>query len=125
MKNPADKVMRYRYVDFSHSNGDVKIQLRTYLEVRKTPKGAWVVEYEPNWFQGQEEHFVLDGFGKRLCHQTKELAWSSFIARKQRQLQFTLSTAKRVQTILKSLRTFDTPPEKDIVLSERTVEFIL
>lgn len=88
--------VRYRIMDPATSDGDPYV--REYVVVAKTPSGAWVV---PSWSAyrlkqgatlkelrddiGIETHFVLDGPGKRLCHETMEMARDSYRARKKRQ----------------------------------------
>lgn len=74
------------------------IECIKYDLIKKTPKGAWIRRTLP-WHgtQVNQKRFVLDGEGKRLAYPTKELARTSFIARKRRQvaiLQSRLEVAK-------------------------------
>ena len=68
----------YRYVDKSFREGEFTIYLCEYKILRETPKGAWIDAYG-------EEKFCLSGSGKRYAHTTRELAYSSFKARKEMQ----------------------------------------
>lgn len=93
----------YRYDDVSSSSGCVDeygewvrgtsyttVVLTTYAVVKKTPKGAWLVNGK----------FVLDGPGKRGAHATKELALESFVARKERQRRILKAQLSRIETAL-------------------------
>lgn len=86
---------RYRYRDAIGPRG-ATIELDEYVEIRKTPCGAWVQETYLGHVVGRER-FVLDGPGKRLCHQTKEMAWQSFAARKSTQLRLAKAAMQRAE----------------------------
>lgn len=58
-----------------------RIELETWREVKKTPKGAWIERT-----YGVRK-FVLDHGRKRYAWPTKEEAWESFLARKRKQAQ--------------------------------------
>lgn len=94
--DPSTEKLHYRYTSsftscgYFDADGDwirssseisVSIELETFLEVKKTPKGAWI--------HGERsgEKFVLDYGRKRYAWPTKELAWESFIARKRKQIR--------------------------------------
>jgi len=82
---------RYRFEDRTYSSvidpdaeifgSELHVELRLFEVVRETPRGAWV---RP--FMGSEV-WVKNGPGKRLCHETPELAAESFAARKRRQIR--------------------------------------
>tara|TARA_R110000782_G_scaffold261206_1_gene352735 strand:+ start:1512 stop:1835 length:324 start_codon:yes stop_codon:yes gene_type:complete len=59
----------------------MKFILLEYREVRKTDQGCWVARYH----YSDKLKFVLDGSGKRFCHETKEMAWDSYKRRKEAQ----------------------------------------
>ena len=75
--------MRYRYEEQIYDSG-VKLNLREFNELKKTKCGSWVIE--ACWWPGKKR-FVLDGIGKRYCHETKEMAFDSYIMRKKSQLR--------------------------------------
>jgi hypothetical protein len=76
--------MRYRYSELIGVEG-VTLFLIEFKETKKTKCGAWVVE--KNWVIGKKR-FVLDGAGKRYCHETKEMAFDSYKMRKKSQLRY-------------------------------------
>ena len=65
----------------SRSEIKVVVRLEVFREIRKTPKGAWIEVP----FHGKK--FVLDHGRKRYAWPTQELAWESFVARKQKQIR--------------------------------------
>ena len=94
--------LRYRYQEALSEDG-IHIHLIEFVEVKKTTKGCWVSER--NW-RFDKDKFVLDGTGKRHCHQTKDMAWDAFILRKKAHVrharnsldiaQFALDTAVKL-----------------------------
>lgn len=74
------------------------------IVLRKTPKGAWCRRLAPGYAWQREaiqlgvddclmtpcgkEFFVLDGFGSRKYHETDELAWRFYKARKRHAVTF-------------------------------------
>ena len=73
--------MRYRYEEHMTEEG-VKLTLREFAEIKKTKCGAWVLE--KCWWPGRKR-FVLDGVGKRYCHENKNIAYDSYKIRKKLQ----------------------------------------
>lgn len=69
--------------------GGIEIQERRFAAVKKTPRGAWVVELNPYTFwqaaicDGFFKRFVLDGARKRYCYPTQDEALLSFRKRKE------------------------------------------
>jgi hypothetical protein len=78
------EAMRYRYQESITDNG-IMLILSEFIETKNTKCGAWVVE--KNWATGKKR-FVLDGVGKRYCHETKEMAFDSYKMRKKSQLRY-------------------------------------
>lgn len=110
---------RYRYVDVIHDPEGVTVCLRKYAVVRKTPKGAWVTRraYMP-WMKLDEMpksslRFVLDGPGKRYCHDTLQHTWSAFKHRKIRQLDIAELQAKRAKWALRAIKELDDAPDSE------------
>lgn len=112
-----EQVFRYRYQDNVTPEG-VEITLLRFIEVKKTPAGAWVEQYwGPGWYRGKK-FFVLDGSGKRRCHQTKEQAWASFRIRKQRQKFHAEVTAKKAAYALKQIERLGFAPDTTVLCGE-------
>lgn len=103
-------IYRYRYVESVVCEGSISINLIEFVEVSKTPKGAWVKEFK--WYD--KTIFVLDGSGKRYCHITKELAWQAFIMRKRSHLRHAKNSAERAQYALNVALKFDGTPDKGV-----------
>lgn len=70
----------YRYEECRHTDG-VRVTLREYPVLRKTPKGVWL----DTGFGGSR--FVLRDAHKRWACPTKDEAEESFKARKRRQIK--------------------------------------
>lgn len=67
----------------SRSEIRVVVRLEVFREIRKTPRGAWIEVP----LQRHGKKFVLDHGRKRYAWPTQELAWESFVARKQKQIR--------------------------------------
>lgn len=98
----------YRYEDVHYSagvdqfdnplpGGRIRVELREYPVLKRTPKGAWIKECW-KWsammpFPGEEtrqdrgERFVLLTARKRFAAETKEQALDDYKARKRRQIR--------------------------------------
>lgn len=111
---------RYRYRDAIGPSG-ATIEIDEFIEVRKTPRGAWVQETYIGFNVGRLR-FVLDGCGKRLCHQTKEQAWASFAARKRAQLRRAKFDAQRAQWAVDMVNELGAAP--DVGTEPRSPDFL-
>lgn len=89
--------IRYRYVDVVTEDG-VILDLLTFRELKKTPAGAWVQGFYGGHDIGRKR-FVLDGTGRRHCHQSKELAWESYKHRKRYRCNVTPLPRRTVQVV--------------------------
>jgi hypothetical protein len=102
----------YRYEDVRYagpedsprSSGELKVELRQYRIIKRTPAGFWI-----DIGMG-ERRFVKITPKKQFAHETKAAAIDSFIARKKRQFliyrarlddaEEALSTAKEIKARL-------------------------
>lgn len=102
------EVVFYRYVDVAYApmadefgerrgSGDLKVELREYPLVRRTPKGVWIDDYG-------HERFVLLSARRKFACETKEDAMESFIARKRRQLEIYNARAERAKRAIRIAR---------------------
>lgn len=104
LKFSEDVLYRYEDVHYSRgvdqfdnplTGGHIRIQLREYLVLKRTPKGAWI---KGCWTwrgmmpmpgketrRDQGERFVLLSARKRFAAETKEQALDDYKARKRRQ----------------------------------------
>jgi hypothetical protein len=95
---------RYDYRDYG-SNG--QLYLRSFITVKKTPKGAWVTE-QP---YGGKPRFILDQGTKRFAYPDLDQALKSLIARKRRQisiLTYQLEDAKHALELAQEESTNET-----------------
>lgn len=109
-------MMRYRYVDLITEEG-VELYLEEYTEIKKTPCGAWVQMF----YMGHGIHqkrFVLDGPGRRLCHQTKEQAWESFKLRKKWQASRAQTQLDRAKYAIEQIAKLESAPQESLVLGK-------
>lgn len=107
---------RYRYIDIVTEEG-VELHLEEYKEIKKTPCGAWVQMVYMGHAIGKKR-FVLDGAGRRLCHQTKDQAWESFKLRKKWQASRAIAQLQRAKYATEQIAKFKTAPEKSLVLGK-------
>jgi hypothetical protein len=96
----------YRVVDFRYAptldewdrpqgNGRSAVQMREYPVLRHTERGVWL----ENW--GDSPHrFVLRDARKRFACPTREEAWESFRARKEKQLRLLTAQIAHVRRVL-------------------------
>jgi len=76
------KEFLYRYEEVNYESG-IRICLRRYEILRKTPKGAWIIH-----FQGtKQEKFILLTAMKQFACETVDKALISFKFRKLKQLK--------------------------------------
>ena len=78
----------YRY----HNTGN-SVFLESYPVLRTTPKGVWIT------FFGKEKWVSLET-KKRFAYETKELAWRSFLLRKNRQVSHLKRKLAEITSIL-------------------------
>lgn len=93
----------YRYEDKAYAapldefdnpigSSSLEIELRKYLVLSHTPKGAWI---DLGFMQGKK--FVRKDARKRFACSTREEAKESFIARKGRQIRIHQATVDRAK----------------------------
>ena len=97
------KYYRYDYQPHEYDDAEGELFIRTFTTVKKTPKGAWVVE-QP---YGIKKRFILDNATKKYACPEIDQALTSLIARKKRQIgiltyqlrdaQHALELAERLQ----------------------------
>ncbi|UAL42164.1 hypothetical protein K8B83_14910 [Shewanella inventionis] len=104
---------RYRYSDFVTEDG-VKLLLEVFNEVKQTPKGAWVEHSK--WYS--KKRFVLNGGGKRYCHQTKQQAWNAYRRRKLSQRRLAADALAKAEYALEQIALMDSPPEESKILGK-------
>jgi hypothetical protein len=110
--------LRYRYIDLVTEEG-VELFLEEYAEVKKTPCGAWVNRfYEGKIIPCEKPRFVLDGSGRRKCHQTKEMAWSAFKMRKRNQKSLAASSLARAEYAIEQIEKLGSAPDSSLVLGK-------
>jgi hypothetical protein len=105
---------RYRYADYVTEDG-VQLQLEVFNEAKQTPKGAWVVQ-GLRWYS--KKRFVLNGEGKRYCHQTKELAWNAYQKRKLAQWRLAADSLAKAEYALEQIALMDSAPEESQILGK-------
>ena len=109
-------MMRYRYVDLITAEG-VELYIEEWTEIKKTPKGAWVQRFYMGHGIGKKR-FVLDGLGRRLCHQTKEQAWESFKLRKKWQASRAQAQLDRAKYAIEQTAKLESAPQESLVLGK-------
>lgn len=107
---------RYRYVDLVTEEG-VELYIEEWEEIKKTPCGAWVSQTYMGSPVGKKR-FVLDGPGRRLCHQTNEQAWESFKLRKRWQASRAQTQLDRARYAIEQIANFDKAPDESMVLGK-------
>ena len=107
---------RYRYVDCITEEG-VELYIEEWVEIKKTPRGAWVRQTYMGIPVGKKR-FVLDGVGRRLCHQTKEQAWESFKLRKKWQASRAQTQLDRAKYAIEKIANFESTPQESLVLGK-------
>lgn len=80
---------RYRYMEHVEEDG-IHLHLMKFKKISETKCGAWFQRVHINPFLGEEiligkKRFILSGYGKRYCYETKEKALESYISRKKSQ----------------------------------------
>lgn len=109
----TEHVYRFRYETELTPEG-VKINILKARVVRKTPKGAWVVqvwEYPRGVLMlSGKKFFVLDGPGKRRYHETLEQAWASFKIRKAAALRHAKHRMRMAEVSMGFGKTFTIAP---------------
>lgn len=116
---------RYRIIDPYTSEGEPRVE--EWLVVSKTLEGAWVVPRDLTYRTVEalrelpvktlrEEfgaRFVLDGEGKRHCHETMEMARESYRRRKLSQISHAKASITRAELALAWLEG-KKPPQPDV-----------
>ena len=126
-----DDVM-YRYEDVAYAApfdetgtlpGTVKVELRTYKVVKRTPKGAWVVPiYAGHWHADDDRRFVLAKSRKRFACPTIEEARASFVARKRAQIRIYKARIERAESALRDFNRSVPSPSWDAVRDQSEMD---
>jgi hypothetical protein len=95
----------------------VELYIEEWTELKKTPRGAWVQRFYMGCSTGKKR-FVLDGSGRRLCHQNKEQAWGSFKLRKKWQASRAQSQLDRAKYAIEQIANFKSAPTGSLVLGK-------
>jgi hypothetical protein len=106
------ETMRYRYQESITEEG-IKLILSEFIETKNTKCGAWVVE--KNWAIGKKR-FVLDGVGKRYCHETKEMAFDSYKMRKKSQLRYAQNALDIATFMIEQANKLKDAPQSHLIL---------
>jgi hypothetical protein len=97
-------VYYYRYIEYGSANSEgeplsfasVSLVLEILELVKKTPCGVWL-----NYgYTGAKNKFVLDYATKKYAHSTKEKAYESFLARKQKQLKIYKQKVRTIEIVM-------------------------
>jgi hypothetical protein len=112
MKHWSGYNMRYRYTEIIGEEG-ITLFLIEFKENKKTKCGAWVTERK--WEMGKKR-FVLDGIGKRYCHETKEMAFDSYKMRKKSQLRYAQNALDIATFMINETANLTKAPEQSISL---------
>ena len=107
---------RYRYVDLVTEEG-IELYIEEWAELKKTPRGAWVQRLYMGHRSGKQ-YFVLDGPGRRRCHQTKELAWESFKLRKKWQASRARASLDRAAYALEKIEELQDAPRETMTIGK-------
>lgn len=107
---------RYRYMDLITEEG-VELYIEEWTELKKTPCGAWVQRFYMGHAVGKKR-FVRDGAGRRLCHQTKALAWESFKIRKKWQASRAQQQLDRAKYAIEQISGIASAPLESMVLGK-------
>ena len=111
-------VMRYRYRDLLTEKG-VELYLEQWAEVKRTPCGAWVKPfYDGKISQYSKKRFVRDGDGRRLCHQTKAMAWDAHKDRKKNQKRMAEDSIAKATYALEQIEAIGAAPESTMILGK-------
>ena len=110
--------LRYRYRDIVTEEG-VELYLEEWAEVKRTPCGAWVKPfYDGNISQYSRKRFVLDGVGRRHCHQTKAMAWAAYKDRKKNQKRMAEDSLAKAVYALEQIESIGEAPESTMILGK-------
>jgi hypothetical protein len=105
-ETPPPAEVWYRVVDLRYAptldewdrpqgNGRSAVQVREYPVLRHTERGVWLEGYGETG-----RRFVLRDARKRFACPTREEAWESFRARKQKQLRLLTAQIAHVRRVL-------------------------
>ena len=112
--------LKYRYTEHVEEDG-IHLHVNKFKVIKKTKCGSWVIgiyrSFNGEWSECGKKRFVLDGFGKRYCYDTLELAMQSFLKRKEYQARCCRDTLEIADFILKSKGELGKLTEEDVVIS--------
>lgn len=122
--NIGDKF--YRYEDWYYTN-DCSIMLKTYYVYKLTPKGCWIIDENSYYqFQNYPEYFernyksefnlifrkfILTNAGKKFAWPTIEEARTSYLKRKERQIEILSHRLRRAEAFYKVAKEGKWEPE--------------
>ena len=112
---------KYRYTEHIEKDG-IHLHVNKFKVVKKTKCGSWVIKifkcpFSGEWLEIGKKRFVLDGFGKRYCYDTLELAMNSFIKRKEYQASYCGSALEIADFILNNKDKINNLTQEDVILS--------
>lgn len=100
-------------------DSSMNIDLYQFRVIRRTPMGCWIEPQgfcvQGGWRQGgmrKKPRFILDSSRKKYAHPTTDAARESFIARKERQLQYLRQQQDFAQAALDIAKRDDFEPRK-------------
>jgi hypothetical protein len=104
----------YKYKDVVYSPGldpfdnplpgyILKVELRQYKIIKKTPQGAWIEYYNKPWekYTPTNDKFVLLTARKKFACATKEEALVSFRAKKMKQIKILSAQLEKAKKALR------------------------
>ena len=111
---------KYRYTDYVAGDG-IHLRVNKFKVIKKTKCGSWVIgiykSFNGDWIEYGKKRFVLDGFGKRYCYDTLELAMNSFMKRKEYQARCCRNALEIADFILENKDKIRNLTQDDVVLS--------
>ena len=107
---------RYRFADNVTEEG-VELTLEVFSEIKETKCGAWVRrKYKGSTFGNKR--FVLNGHGRRHCHQTKDMAWDAYKTRKRNQSRLAKDALAKAEFALSQIELLNEAPHESKLLGK-------
>ena len=111
---------KYRYTEHVEKDG-IHLRVNKFKVIKKTKCGSWVIGiyklFNGEWVEYGKKRFVLDGFGKRYCYDTLELAMNSFMKRKEYQARCCRNALEIADFILNNKDKTYNLTQEDVILS--------
>ena len=100
----------YRYSTVPLENGGTGVWLDTYIPVKETPCGYWLVpDYQVEWSEPNQTRRWVAKSGGKLCQPSLQEAWDAYRRRLRFRVQF-LERDLRVARGAQSLTSYRCPP---------------